>query len=253
VAKPPIHNLLKAAIHRGERARGTFVKLPGLEVVDCVRLAGLDFAVVDLEHSALDERTVLDQVAYARALGLPCLVRLPEPDRGLVGRLLDAGAAGVQLSDVSRRAEVDALVAAATLPPAGERGVSTTNRAGGYGTLGVDDYVAAAPPDPLLVVQIERGETHDPLESILQPAVDVCFVGPVDMSVALGVPGQLDHPTLLDRRDEIARAAAERGIAFGEHRAAGSRAHPAARYVTIGTDVTTLLGGLRRLAEAVGG
>ena len=80
---------------------GTFVKLPALEAIEiCAQT--LDFAVVDLEHSQLTEDDALRLVRHAWALGFPALVRLPEVDRGLVNRLLEAGAAGIQLSSVRR-------------------------------------------------------------------------------------------------------------------------------------------------------
>src|SRR5919201_4733951 len=77
---------------REGRLVGTFVKLPALESIEIVA-AELDFAVVDLEHSQLDEGDALRLVRHARALGFPAVVRIPELDRGLVNRLLEAGTA----------------------------------------------------------------------------------------------------------------------------------------------------------------
>src|SRR4051794_41804297 len=88
----------------GERRLvGAFVKLPALESVE-IAAAELDFAVVDLEHSQLSEGEALRLVNHARALGMPAVVRIPEVDRGLVNRLLEAGAAGPQLSPLRRGA-----------------------------------------------------------------------------------------------------------------------------------------------------
>src|SRR6185312_8248743 len=89
----------------GERLVGTFVKLPALESID-VCAASLDFCVVDYEHSQLSEADVLRLVRHAAAVGFPAVVRLPEVDRGLVNRLLEGGAAGIQLSSVRRVADV---------------------------------------------------------------------------------------------------------------------------------------------------
>src|ERR671933_895005 len=108
---------------REGRLVGTFVKLPALESVEIVA-AELDFAVVDLEHSQLSEAEALRLVAHARALGLAAVVRLPEVARGLVNRLLEAGAAGLQLSSVRRVAEIRAVRAASAYPPAGTRSIS---------------------------------------------------------------------------------------------------------------------------------
>src|ERR671937_1946708 len=90
------------------RLVGTFVKLPALESIEIVA-SELDFAVVDLEHSQLAEGDALRLVRHAHAFGFPAVVRIPELERGLVNRLLEAGAAGIQLSTVRSRAQVEAL------------------------------------------------------------------------------------------------------------------------------------------------
>src|SRR5918911_2884409 len=82
---------------REGRLVGTFVKLPALESIEIVA-AELDFAVVDLEHSQLDEGDALRLVRHAHALAFPAVVRIPELERGLVNRLLEAGGGGVQPS-----------------------------------------------------------------------------------------------------------------------------------------------------------
>src|SRR2546421_12250572 len=76
-----------------ERLVGTFVKLPALDSIEIVA-AALDFAVVDLEHSQLAEGDALRLLRHAAALGFPALVRVAAADRGLVNRLLEAGAGG---------------------------------------------------------------------------------------------------------------------------------------------------------------
>lgn len=240
-------NHLRQRLRSGPALLGTFVKLPGLEVIDCLAQAGFDFAVLDLEHSQIDERAAFDQLAYGRALGLPCLVRLPAVDAGRVGRLLEAGAAGIQVADVRSRAEAAALVRAARFPPQGDRGLSTSHRVAGYGALAAEDYVRAEPP--LLVVQIEA-ETDDPLDELLTTGVDVCFAGPMDLSASLGLPGRTDDPLVLERIAAIAAEAAEAGVAFGRHLAGADGPAAAARYLTVGTDLTALLGGLRTLARS---
>src|SRR5690242_8429923 len=100
------------------RLVGTFVKLPALESVELCA-ASLDFCVVDHEHSQLAESDVLRLVRHAAALGFPAVVRIPQVDRGLVNRLLEAGAAGIQLSSVRRVAEVQALRDATRYAPGG--------------------------------------------------------------------------------------------------------------------------------------
>src|SRR5581483_9203689 len=105
------------------RAVGTFVKLAALETIDLCADA-LDFCVVDYEHSQLGEVDVLRLVRHAAARAFPAVVRIPAVDAGLVNRLLEAGAAGLQLSSVRRSSDVEALAAASRYAPAGRRSIS---------------------------------------------------------------------------------------------------------------------------------
>lgn len=192
--------------------RGLFLKLPSTEVVDLVRTAGYDFAVVDLEHSQLAEADARALVRHARAVGLPTLVRLPEVDRGLVNRLLEAGAAGIQLSTVRRAAQVRELRAATRYAPGGTRSISLAHPQAGYGATQLGAYLEAQAGDPPLVVaQIETAETDDPLDAILAERPDVVFLGMTDLSVDLG----LDGDRVRARVEEVAAAAERAGVPLG--------------------------------------
>jgi 4-hydroxy-2-oxoheptanedioate aldolase len=195
------------------RRRGLFVKLPCTEVIDVIAAAGHDFAVVDLEHSQLSEDAARALVRHAAAIGLPALVRIPTLDRGLVNRLLEAGAAGIQLSTVRLAAQVAELRAACRYAPKGNRSVSLNHPLAGYGAVALAEYIAAQDDGPLVVAQIETAETDDPLETILAARPDVVFVGVVDLTVDLG----LDGGRVRDRVDEIAAAAEGAGVPLGAY------------------------------------
>jgi 4-hydroxy-2-oxoheptanedioate aldolase len=191
------------------RLRGTFLKLPALEVVE-IAAAQLDFAVVDLEHSQLAEADALRLVRHAWALGFPAVVRLHELDRALVNRLLEAGAAGIQLSSVRRAAEVEALRDACLYAPGGTRSISLAHPLARYGATPLGEYLAEQEP-PLLVAQLETAETTDPLDTILAAGPDIAFVGVTDLTVDVG----LDAGRLEARIAEIAAAAEAAGIVLG--------------------------------------
>src|SRR5215216_4056833 len=178
-------------LRRRNRRRGLFVKPGATEVLDIAARGGVDFVVVDLEHSQLSEADGLRLIRHAAAIGLPALVRLPELDRGLVNRLLEAGARGIQLSTVRSVAQVEALRASMRYAPAGNRSVSLAHPGAGYGELGLADYLAAQQLDPPeLVAQIETAETDDPLPDVLA-GVDVAFVGTTDLLVEVGMDDEI--------------------------------------------------------------
>ncbi|WP_432974101.1 HpcH/HpaI aldolase family protein [Dactylosporangium sp. CA-233914] len=246
---------LRAALRGTGEVAGTFLKLPSVDGVELAAQAGLDFVVVDLEHSGLSEPDAAALVRHAALLGLPALVRLPAVDPAQVNRLLEAGAAGVQLSTVRSRAQVHALRAATRYAPHGQRSISLAHPSARYGAFGLDRYLAAEAADPPIVVaQIETASTDDPLSDLLH-GVDVGFVGTTDLSVSLGVSQTGDLAPLVRRAAEIADAARAAGAAFG-----GWVPEPSvpvlaryglssARYLVVGSDLQALGAGLRQLAH----
>jgi 4-hydroxy-2-oxoheptanedioate aldolase len=211
------------------RLRGTFVKLPALEVIE-ILASQLDFAVVDLEHSQLTEGDCLRLVRHAYVLGFPALVRIPEVDRGVVNRVLEAGAVGIQLSTVRRAAEVAVVRSATQYAPHGNRSISLSHPLAQYGATGLGDYVRNA-PEPIVVAQIETIETDDPLDEILAARPDVVFVGTTDITVDAG----LDGDRASARADEILEATVHAGLVPG-----GFGDDERFRYAVVSSDVSLL-------------
>ncbi|MFI6436857.1 HpcH/HpaI aldolase/citrate lyase family protein [Streptomyces sp. NPDC050759] len=240
---------LRAALTAPEPAVGTFVKLASPDVVELAGAAGFAFVVVDLEHSALTEQNAVDLVRHAHACGLPAVVRVPEVDAAVVNRLLEAGAAGIQLSMLTRVAEAEALVAATRFAPAGRRSVSLANRAARFGALPLAAFLRAERDDPpVLVGQIETART-DPLPDLLAP-LDVCFVGSTDLAVDLGLP---TNPAVLRAAvDRVREAAHVAAVAFGGwapvRGAAADLGLSAADYLVVGSDLQMLATALRAAA-----
>jgi len=215
------------------RRRGLFLKLGATEVVDIVARSGLDFAIIDLEHSQLSEADGLRLTRHAAALGFPALVRVPELDRGAVNRLLEAGAQGIQLSSVRSVAQVEALWAATRYAPEGDRSVRLAHPGAAYGEVPLADYIESqrvSPPE--LVVQIESAETDDPLTDVLAAGADVAFVGTTDLAVDVG----LDSARVDERVQAIAAAAAAAGVELGGF----ALDHPDATYDVRGSDLALL-------------
>ncbi|MFG2248926.1 HpcH/HpaI aldolase/citrate lyase family protein [Spirillospora sp. NPDC048823] len=250
---------LRAALAEGTRVTGTFVKLPVPDVVELCGLTGFDFVVVDLEHSTLTEADAIGLVRHAERCGVPALVRIPEVDAPLICRLLENGAAGMQLSMLGAAAQARALVRATRFAPEGARSVSLANRAAGFGLRspegssgGLKAFLAAERDDPpLLVGQVETPwwRDGDSWDAVIG-ALDVVFVGGTDLAVSLGTdPGGDDHRAAVT---EIERAAERHGIAFGgwapSRAAAQGQGLAAARYLVTGSDLQILAAGLEAAA-----
>ncbi|CAM5547952.1 HpcH/HpaI aldolase family protein [Streptomyces aurantiogriseus] len=240
---------LRAALTTGRPAVGTFVKLASPDVVELAAAAGFAFVVVDLEHSTLTEQNAVDLVRHADACGLPALVRVPEVDAAAVNRLLEAGAAGIQLSMLTRVAQAEALVAATRFAPGGHRSVSLANRAARFGAAPLTGFLSREQNDPpVLVGQIETTHT-DPLPDLIA-SLDVCFVGSTDLAVDLGLPA--DPAVLRAAVDRVRDAARSTAVAFGGWAAVRDAAADLglgdADYLVVGSDLQMLAAGLRAAA-----
>lgn len=225
------------------RVIGTFLKLPATEAMDVVALAGFDFAIVDREHSQLDEGEALRLVRHASAIGFPAVVRVPDVDAGGVNRLLEAGAAGIQLSTVRSTQQVRALVAATRYAPGGARSVSLAHPMAGYGAIPLTEAVGAEPP--LLVGQIETAEVDDPLDEILGSGLDVAFLGITDLTVAL----EFDAERVRHRIEEVTKAAQAAGVVLGAFASDASSVPEGARYLALSSDLALLRAAASRIVD----
>lgn len=244
---------LRERLRGGPPLVGTFVKLPALESVDVARSVGFDLAVVDAEHSQLDEGAILSLLRHGAALDFPVLVRTPSRDAGSLNRLLEAGAAGIQLSTLRACAERDAIVSATRYAPDGTRSVSLAHPGADYSGIPLAEYLERSKQFPLLVGQIETASTVDPLPEVLR-GLDAAFIGTTDLSVDLGRPGMLDDPRVTGRVAEIAAAASRAGVALGawvpNADALGKLGNARFRYVLIGSDLQSLRAGLSIVPSA---
>jgi 2-dehydro-3-deoxyglucarate aldolase len=178
--------------------------------------AGFDWLTIDLEHTATSLHQAADLIRIGDLAGVPMLVRLSSHDPAQIKRVLDAGASGVIAPMVNTAAEARAIVEAAHYPPVGTRGVGLA-RAQGYGRA-FDAYRDDAARDIIVIAQIEHIEGVRNLESILAvDGVDGFFVGPYDLSGSLGMPGDFDHPSVVDALAEIDHFITPDGPVAGIH------------------------------------
>jgi 2-keto-3-deoxy-L-rhamnonate aldolase RhmA len=204
----------RARARLGEPTVGTFVNLGSVLAAETCALAGFDWLVVDLEHGAGGEDELVGQVLAAGIHQVPVVVRVESAERIRSGRVLDLGAAGVMFPRLDSAAEVAQAVRHLRYPPEGDRGVATYNRACAFGMR--PDAVETANDRVVGIVQIETAGALEEVEAIADiPGVDVLFVGPVDLSHALGVPGRFDAPEFRAALAAVVQAAQSAGISAG--------------------------------------
>ena len=212
-----MRNLLKAKLSRGEAVWGTFILEYGVPVAPRIlKAAGWDYVLIDSEHASFSIQTVADLLHVAAAVELPALVRVPETQRSLLSRPLDAGALGLMIPRVESRAQAEDIVRYTKYPPVGDRGVILGAAQNAYGSVDGRRFMREANRESLLVMQIETAEGLEHMEEILAvPGLDVALIGPYDLSTSLGVPGEVNHPRMVQAIEPFLKCCAQHGVAAG--------------------------------------
>ena len=255
-----MHNILKEKLAQGKQPLGTFVGTASPAVVECLGCAGLDFVILDNEHSPVEAETTAAMVRAAELRNVTPLARVREISRPAILKLLDVGVQGLIIPDVRGTEDVRRVVDYAKYAPVGRRGFCPS-RKDGWGTdpqCGVLDTMAHFNQETLVIPQCETAEALSDIETIAaMDGVDGIFIGPFDLSIALGIPGQFDHPDHIAAVEHV-RATCEKAgklcIMFcgGAEQAAGYFAQGFPN-VAVGIDVLTLLEGTRQtVATALG-
>lgn len=193
-----MENAVLKKFREGRPSLGTFTAVGNPLAVESLRYTGLDYVIVDTEHTPAGIESAAAQIAAAQGAGLTALARANEISRTAVLRLLDVGAQGVVVPCVETVEEVRELVQYAKYTPLGNRGFCPTRDSGwGYAphAASIPDYMETCNQETLLLPQCETAGCLEHIEEITaMDGVDGIFVGPFDLSIALGRPGEFDAP-----------------------------------------------------------
>jgi 2-keto-3-deoxy-L-rhamnonate aldolase RhmA len=234
---------LRGRIRAGETVYGTFLGVGSAAAAEACALAGFDWLLTDLEHGSGNEQSMAHEIAAAEVHDVPVLVRVESDARIRTGRVLDAGAAGVMFPRLDDPAQVAAAIRHLWYPPMGDRGIATYTRSCDYGLN--PGALDTANDRVVGVVQIESLSALEHVDDIAAiDGVDVIFVGPRDLSHALGVPGQTEAPEFRDALRRVVTAAAASDVAAGILAGAATQAADYVsmgfRFVGIGSDISLL-------------
>ncbi|HEV7912221.1 MAG TPA: aldolase/citrate lyase family protein [Albitalea sp.] len=228
---------------------GTWIGSASPLVAEAIGCCGFDWALVDMEHAPLDVSGLVHVLqALAGTKTLP-VVRVPWNDAVTVKRVLDAGATTVMVPFVQNADEAQRAVAATRYPPEGIRGMAGVSRATRFGTT--PHYFRSANQNIGVIVQIETPQAVEQVDAIAAvPGVDALFVGPADLSAALGHIGELNHPAVVGMMSTAVQRCKALGMPVGT---LGAHAEAVAQYRAIGFDfvaVSSDIGFMMRAAQA---
>jgi len=209
--------------------------------------AGYDYVVVDMQHGIASESEMLAMIQATEAAGAVPVVRVAHNDATSIGRALDAGALAVIVPMVNDAESAARAVAACRYAPEGSRSYGPVAAISRYS----DDYALVANQTVACIVMIETKEAVESIDAILSvPGIDGVYVGPVDLSLTLGLPPDTDHddPRFTDAIAAVVTACHRHGIVPGIHADASLAAKWRSvgfRLITVGYDQFSVLTGLR--------
>jgi 2-keto-3-deoxy-L-rhamnonate aldolase RhmA len=205
-------NKVRQALERGELVMGMMHFTGSPMLVEVMARAGLDFFIIDMEHSPIDLGLAAHLVRAADAAGITPFLRVPDVDPGLIKKVLNLGVQGIVIPHATRET-CQAAVKAVRFAPEGTRGSCPAIRAAHYGPPDWKAYTSQANRDVLVIPLLEETETLEDIEALVAlPGVDVVFLGPFDFAISCGAPGAgFDHPLIAEALDRVVAHARRHG------------------------------------------
>ena len=217
----PRNNRLKEQLAQGKAIHGMFIQTGSEELLEIAGLVGYDFVVIDCEHGSIDLASAIRLIRAAEAVQVTPLVRVPNHDATFIGKVIEAGAMGVYVPDVSTAEQMRAIVAAVKYKEGdngGGRGACPGIRAAGHQSDDWGRFFRWSNANTVVVPLIETVEGIANFDEILQvPGIDWVGIGTFDLSHALGHEGSRDRPELDRIYDDITGKLRRAGITFSRY------------------------------------
>jgi 4-hydroxy-2-oxoheptanedioate aldolase len=246
-------NTFKRAILAGRQQIGLWCSLASHVSIEIVAGSGFDWLLLDTEHSPNELPMVFNQLqAVMENPSTHPIVRVPWNDMVMIKRYLDAGTQTLLIPTVQTQAEAEYAVAATRYPPKGVRGFAAGSRSSRFGRI--KDYHTRAEQEICVLVQIETRQGLDNLEAIARTdGVDGVFIGPGDLSSALGHLGDQGNPAMVaiieDAVRRIAACGKAPGILTPDERLAKAYIAAGCLFTAVGADSGILARGSEALAR----
>lgn len=199
---------IKKRLQRNELVLGTIIsEVRNPNIAYMLAQCGFEFFIIDNEHGSYNVETITNMVAAARGAGISVIVRIPEITRENILKPLDSGATGLLVPMVNTAEEAKEVIQHAKYPPKGKRGAALRRPHNLYKKVDAAEYVKQANENTFIAVQAETTESIENINEIAAlDGVDCIFVGPFDLSISLGIPGQINHPLEVEAIEKVAKA-----------------------------------------------
>ena len=211
---PIAPNRTKQALAEGKAVLGTMVaEIRQPAIMQLLVNGGFDFVIIDNEHGPFNIETIADLSRTAVYLGLTPIVRVPDIAYPYIAQALDGGAQGIMAPRIYTVEQVQQVVNTVKYPPVGGRGSALGRGHTGFRGGNVSEIMGQANQESMVVIQIETVAALEAIDEIVAvPGVDSAFIGPNDLSSALGVAGQMTSPVLVAAIERVMDACARHGV-----------------------------------------
>lgn len=189
-----LNEKLREKLVRDETVLGTWVNMGSSLSAEIVGKCGFDWVLLDLEHGSGTESNIINQLQALKGGSALPFVRVESAAAPRAQRVLDMGAGGVMFPQIKSVQEAKDALASMYYPPMGRRGLAKMIRCNGF-SADPDGYLQSANESCLGVIQIEHKDILPHLDEVAAlPGADILFIGPADLSLSLGIPGEYDNP-----------------------------------------------------------
>lgn len=212
-------NRVKKALKAGQVCIGSMVSsFRSPQIAQIFAVSGWDYLIMDTEHSFSDYGSLADIFSLARTEEIVPLVRVTVATYPYLARALDVGAMGVICPHVETPEEIRLILDGCLYAPLGQRGLSLSNIHLAHRRATQKEYVEWTNANTLIVIQPETKKAIENIEKLVSiPGVDAVMIGPHDLSLSLGIVGQLKHPQMAEAYERIIAACQKFRVAPGIH------------------------------------
>ena len=210
-------NKLQEAVKAGRIPVGHMVwEFATRGIAKILETASLDFVLIDMEHSEFDVDKVADLIAWFKATDIAPFVRVPGCHYQFMARVMDGGALGVMIPNLETGEQARLAVNSVKYAPMGYRGVGLGSAHTDYLNPDPVAYFKESNDNTTIIAQIESPKGVANLEEIAStPGIDCLWVGHFDLSQAMGIPAQFQHPDFLAALDKVIAATRKHGKLAG--------------------------------------
>jgi len=205
-------NRIREALEAGQTVIGTWVQMKNPEACELAASAGFHFVVIDMEHGSFGLEAAVEMIRAVESRNATPVLRLPDAAATGVKKALDAGAVGIMIPGIRTGEEARRIVAAARYEPSGIRGACPCIRAADHGVTDWKMYSEWSDRETLVWALIENRDAVENIDEIAASGVHGLVLGPFDLSMSMGLGGDIYHPEVTDALDRAVKVALKKGI-----------------------------------------